>query len=150
VPDTCAARALVAVAREVAGVIGAAATVRVRGSGAVARLIRDVLPTTDSMATVEAVVDTTSDPAVLAEECRRVADLGTIVLAGELLDGSVDLDLYPDVHRRGLRVVGVAPPLTDGLLGDGEPLPDWLLPSLCCVAAGDVLPAGAPWYRVTW
>jgi hypothetical protein len=150
VPDTCAALTLVAVAREVTEAIRGAEAVRVRGSGAVARLIRDLVPSTESNTTVDAVVDTTGDLSVLAEEFRRVADLGTIVLAGELLDGSVDLDLYPDVHRRGLRVVGVAPPLTSGIVDNGEPLPDWLLPSLCPVAVGDVLPAGAPWYRVRW
>ena len=45
----------------------------------------------------------------------RVDDLGTIVLAGPLPDATVRLNLYADVHVRGLTLLGIPPddPLWD-------------------------------------
>ena len=35
---------------------------------------------------------------------------GTIVLVGESLGRTAEMNLYPDVHARGLTLVGVEPP----------------------------------------
>jgi threonine dehydrogenase-like Zn-dependent dehydrogenase len=56
------------------------------------------------------VVDTTGDPDTIRSALDRVADGGTVVLAGETSGRTLDLDLYSTVHRRGLVVVGVASP----------------------------------------
>jgi hypothetical protein len=148
--DTSAATALLLVAREVAEAIGDAPAASVYGSGALARLVRELVANAHATGPADVVIDTTGDPAVLTEACMEVADLGTIVLAGEALGRPLDLDVYPDVHRRGLRIVGVAPPLTDGPPSSSEPLPQWLIPSLCRVVVGQPLPAGALWYGVSW
>jgi threonine dehydrogenase-like Zn-dependent dehydrogenase len=55
-----------------------------------------------------AIVETSGDAQELVAALRRVADLGTVVLAGPVLDDPLPLDLYADVHVRGLTVVGVA------------------------------------------
>jgi len=40
---------------------------------------------------------------------QRVDDLGTVVLAGPPVDADGTVDLYADVHVRGLTVIGVVP-----------------------------------------
>ena len=55
-----------------------------------------------------AIVDTTGDPAALADALARVDDLGTVVLAGPPPGEPVALDLYADLHVRGLTLIGVA------------------------------------------
>jgi threonine dehydrogenase-like Zn-dependent dehydrogenase len=57
-----------------------------------------------------AVIDTTGEPRHIEAALRRVADLGTVVLAGPLPSGPVQLDLYADLHVRGLTVIGVPSP----------------------------------------
>ena len=58
-------------------------------------------------------MDTTGDPEVIRDSTRRLSAFGILVLVGEVLGRRLDIDLYPDVHQRGLRIVGVAPPLAD-------------------------------------
>jgi len=54
-----------------------------------------------------AVVETTGDPQAIAAALGRVADLGTVVLAGPP-PPPFTLDLYEDLHVRALTVVGIA------------------------------------------
>lgn len=54
-----------------------------------------------------AVVETTGSTDELARALERVGTLGTIVLAGPAATAPVALDLYTDLHVRGLVVVGV-------------------------------------------
>ena len=54
-----------------------------------------------------AIVDTTGDAAAVVSALQRVEDLGTVVLAGSLASKAVTLDLYSDVHVRGLTIIGV-------------------------------------------
>jgi hypothetical protein len=68
-----------------------------------------------------AIVDTTGDAAAIADALARVDDLGTVVLAGPPPDGPVALDLYADVHVRGLTVAGVPPGADDGPPAGVEP-----------------------------
>jgi threonine dehydrogenase-like Zn-dependent dehydrogenase len=53
-----------------------------------------------------AVIETTGDPAAIRDALQRVADLGTVVLAGPATADPVALDLYADLHVRGLTIVG--------------------------------------------
>jgi hypothetical protein len=95
-----------------------------------------------------AVVDLTGDPDVIVDAARRVADLGTIVLAGDPAGRVVDFDFYPDVHVRGLRLVGVSPadrvePLAGAVSeGDAPEAPEE-------ARVGHAARAGASWYRVS-
>jgi hypothetical protein len=54
-----------------------------------------------------AIIDTTGDAAEVVSALRRVEDLGTVVLAGPHASKVVALDLYADVHVRGLTIIGV-------------------------------------------
>jgi hypothetical protein len=155
-PDDAAALALVAVARDAAAVEGLPSPVDVTGNGLIARQLRMLLGDNGRAAGDEppkAIVDTTGDQAVIADATRRLADLGTFVLAGESLGGKVELNLYPDVHVRGLTLVGVAPPLQQAAFQAAIESDDPLLEScrelLVEVPSGAPLPLDAPWYRVS-
>jgi threonine dehydrogenase-like Zn-dependent dehydrogenase len=55
-----------------------------------------------------AVIETTGEPDAIADALKRVADLGTVVLAGPPSADAGALDLYADLHVRGLTLVGLA------------------------------------------
>lgn len=113
--DAAAALALVVVARSAVAACGAG-TVEVNGRGAVAASVRRLLPPGQLAADdgrPSCVVDTSGAPEAIAAACARVDDLGVVVLAGESGGSQVDLNLYPDVHVRGLTLVGI-PPATGG------------------------------------
>jgi threonine dehydrogenase-like Zn-dependent dehydrogenase len=63
------------------------------------------------------VIETTGEAAQLEAALRRVDDLGTVVLAGPQPVGPLTVDLYPDLHVRGLTLVGVTPAASEGVLG---------------------------------
>jgi hypothetical protein len=85
--------------------------VEVTGSDALADAIRQALPRArpEPNDRPSAVIETTGDPQMIEEPTRRLADEGILVLAGEPSEPAVELNLYPDVHGRGLWVVGVGP-----------------------------------------
>lgn len=56
-----------------------------------------------------AIIETTGEPAAVKAALQRIADLGTVVLAGPLPSQPLALDLYTDLHVRGLTLVGVSP-----------------------------------------
>lgn len=60
-----------------------------------------------------AVIETTGLAAELTAGCAAVASGGLVVLAAEAAE-PIDIDLYRDVHRRGLALVGVS--------GQGAPM----------------------------
>jgi hypothetical protein len=150
--DRAAHLAFGSVAREAARAVDASGRTQVMGKGVVAAMVRRLLPRAGGEGSgdegpLRTIVDTTGDPAVLEAATNRLADLGTLVLAGEPLGRRLSLDLYPDVHRRGLRLVGVAPPLADPMVlvhaRDGlvtePPVP---------VTSGSPL-SPATWYRLS-
>jgi threonine dehydrogenase-like Zn-dependent dehydrogenase len=102
-----------AVAREaVAAAPGA--SVEVTGAGPLAAEARRLLAADGRLApdgheAPDAIVETTGDPAVIVAATERVAAMGTIALAGEP-QGPLRLDVYKDVHVRGLRLVGIGRP----------------------------------------
>ena len=132
-----------------AGVASAAALaaagggpIAVPGTGLIARIVRELvgddLEREDGRQPVT-IVETRSEPAALLDSSRRVADLGTIVLAIQPA-GAVLFDLYPEVHVRALRVVAVPFPLdVPASTRPGAPEPTR-------VRLGEVIPAGASWY----
>jgi len=83
--------------------------VEVLGEGAVARHLRDRFEARrgGGEGPPLAVVDTTGEAQAIEQAMARVADLGTVVLAGPPPAEPVALDLYPDLHVRGLMVVGL-------------------------------------------
>jgi hypothetical protein len=107
--DTLAGRVAVA-ARTAAGKISA--PVLVPGDGLVATRVRARLAGAQATGgkPPAVVVETSGSAEGLDAACAVVADLGTVVLAVTPLGAAVAYDLYVDVHRRGLRVVGVPDP----------------------------------------
>lgn len=154
VADGLAGGVFTAVAKEAAAAVAAGDTpVEVTGDGFLAHRIRAIVGSAPASGTTgseqpAAIVDTTGDPAVILAATQRLADFGILALVGEPLGRSLDLDLYADVHRRGLRVVGVAPPLTDPVDTGDASLSRALEPAPVVVAAGAPLPPGAVWYRI--
>jgi hypothetical protein len=117
-------------------------------AGAVRRLVGSPSAAKDGLRPL-AVVDTTGDPEQVLEATRRLDDLGVLALAGETAGRSVDLDLYPDVHLRGLRIVGVSPARVDAV---PERIPETAVAYLearppVAVRPGEPRPQ-ASWYRI--
>lgn len=156
-PDADAFRMLDALAGRVAAAAreaarGASASVSVPGDGLVASRIRARLPA--ARVTVgeppAVVVETTGSAEGLQAACAAVADLGTIVLAVTPLGGTLAHDLYVDVHRRGLRVVGVPDPTApdptapDPTASDSDPTDAGIsAPATLERDEADVVPASA-------
>lgn len=147
--DDLAARALVDVAHEAAAAVGRLRPVEVRGSGITAAFIAAILGISpgrrEGSEQPRAIVETTGDPEAIADATRRLADLGTLVLAGDAFGDRVKLNLYPDVHSRGLVISGVRRPL-ESENGDGRTAPEAAAP--VPVRSGQALDLGAPWYRL--
>jgi hypothetical protein len=150
--DTAAALWLFTLAEESVGAARTHTRVEVSGRGAVAALIAHGAGGTrlglERLADrPTAVIETTGEPSTVGAACRRVADLGVVILAGEAAGRTVRIDLYPDVHLRGLELVGVGetPPAP---AGDAQSrLPPWLIDGLVGARPGEPLP-DATWYRL--
>jgi hypothetical protein len=114
-PTALAAAALLGVAREAAAAVadGVRGPIEVVGVGLIATHVRRlvagaVLHDGDIPGTI---IDATGDPELIRAALERVSELGTVVLAGETSGRTLDVDLYSTVHKRGLVVAGIAPPL---------------------------------------
>ncbi|HEV2787171.1 MAG TPA: hypothetical protein VGV67_12315 [Solirubrobacteraceae bacterium] len=101
----------VAVDAAVAALPAGDGRVEVTGDGELAAALRSRLGSRAARGpdAPQAAIDTTGDVATIADTLARLADLGTLVLAGPPPAAPVALDLYADVHVRGLTIVGVAP-----------------------------------------
>ena len=104
--ERAAALVLLDLASRAAAEVAGAARVEVVGSGFVAGAV-SALVGAGGDGPLAAIVDTSGDPERIRAALGRLDDLGTLVLAGEPLGRPLELDLYPDVHVRGLRMVGV-------------------------------------------
>jgi hypothetical protein len=146
-PDRAALLVFSSLAGEVADLAGAVtpSATQVTGDGIVAVLVRQALGVdgAESPDRPSTVVDTTGDPDVIVEATRTLDDLGLLVLAGETLGRASDIDVYPDLHSRGLRVVGAGPILSREL--PAAP-PGGDVPPPVRVDAATPPPAAA-WYR---
>lgn len=108
--------------------------VTVTGRGIIAELVRRRLPTASPEPSPAVIVDTTGDAETIAQAASDLADGGTLIVAGELAGRALPMNLYTDVHRRGLLVTGA-----QSLLGS--------FPSAAAQsAAADMLPGVAPRY----
>ena len=98
-----------------------------------------------------AIVETRGDAASIAASSLRLADLGTLVLAGESAGAALPLDLYPNVHVRGLRLVGTDPLSPERAeTSDGDEAFLAAFRGLVMdVRLGEPLPEGARCYRVS-
>ena len=160
-PDTTAALVILAVAHEAAAAVEDLPpnAIEVSGTGLIARRVRSLVgeraadprerPATSQRP--RAIVEATGDPAAILESTRRVADLGKIVLVGESLGRRVQMNLYPDVHLRGLTLIGVSPPLQNAETAlDETSLDDrvirWCRECLVRAQSGVSLPLDAAWY----
>jgi hypothetical protein len=146
-PGEAVATRLLALAEEIASVLETpgVGSVRVLGGGITAETVSRRLGV--AIATVDqtpgAVVELTGDGSQLTAATEDVADGGMVLLAGEYLE-PVDLNVYRDVHRRGLRVLGV----TDISADRPAPARGIELPEPLAVKTGqDLMPAA--WYRVS-
>jgi len=86
--------------------------VEVVGDGPLARALRARLKLRAGGAGQRpvAVIETTGGVLAVQDALRRVADLGTVVLAGPPPPDPVALDMYADLHVRGLTLVGTSSP----------------------------------------
>lgn len=142
-----AGRVLTAIARRALSAVSTVTgSVEVIGDGAVAALVRGGVRAREDSGPPAAVIDCVGDVGAIEDALRRLDDLGTLVVAGVSTPDSLTIDLYPDLHVRSLRLVGV-----DVLVGDEMSLdrgmpPEVLLTTLCDVGAGGV-EEGCTWLR---
>lgn len=120
--------------------------VEVIGGGVVAAMLRSALPAPTGAAQPACVVDRTGRPESIALALVRVADRGTVVIAGGGTGTCLDVDIYPDLHRRSLRLVGV--PAPRALAAAGPSLEARVAPATEATI-GTPAPAGASWYRIS-
>ena len=147
-PDVVAARALAAVAGDVAELLGGRdpESIEVGGDGAIARLVRTLTGAPSRAVRVpDAVVDTSGTAASATDALRRVADLGLVVIAAAVRD-ALELSLYADVHVRGLELACLAPAAES--VADPGVDTAMLSETLAVVSQGGELDPGAAWYRV--
>ena len=145
-----AARALAGIACDAVAAAGDG-PVAVTGSGFIADEARRRLAAESRLAAAglgspAAIIETTGDPEAVVGATRRVRDLGRVVIAGEPLGRAYALDIYADLHLRGLRLIGrgrpgaVEPAATDIEAG--------LERRLQTVAPGEPLDPTALWFCV--
>jgi hypothetical protein len=147
-PDVAAARALAAVAGDVAELLGGREpeSIEVGGDGAIARLVRTLTGAPSRAVQVpDTVVDTSGTAASATDALRRVADLGLVVIAAAVRD-PLKLSLYADVHARGLELVCIAPDAERVAVSDVDTA--MLSETLSVVSQSGKLDPGAAWYRV--
>lgn len=86
------------------------APVEVTGTGSLADELREQLRASGpGGGRPGTVVDTTGDLQQLEQVLQRVDDLGVVILSGPPLTEHATIELYADVHVRGLTVVCVPP-----------------------------------------
>lgn len=138
-----AAGVLLAVADEAAAIVAersGAGSVRVLGAGLVAEQARRLVGRVGRGRPV-AVIDALGSAESFATAAALVADGGLVVLAGAPGGALARVDLYADVHLRGVRVVGAGLPLDHARVSPAAAV------SPATVVSGRPLPAAA-WYRV--
>ena len=157
-PETRAALLLLAVAKDAAAAVEGvpSASVAVTGKGLIAQHVREMVGCPAAARGAErpaAIVETTGDPGVIVEATRTLSDQGTLVLVGEALGRQLDMNLYPDVHRRGLTLIGVARPLQEPGALAAAPEEDLPVRRSCellaSVRSGEPLVPDATWYAVS-
>jgi hypothetical protein len=154
--DDAAALALSALATDAARLALSASPgggIEITGEGAVARHARDLVGLPPADGAPLAIVETTGDEAAIVSATERLADLGLLVLAGEPSDRRFSINLYPHVHGRGLRLVGVGPALSNGfaetLRGVEASVPQAFERALAALRPGALVEGRVGWYCVS-
>ena len=124
-----AARALAGIAGDAVDAAGNG-PVAVTGSGFIAEEARRRLAADCRLAAAgeewpAAIIETTGDPGAIVEATRQVRNLGRVVLAGEPLGRAYPLDVYADLHLRGLHLIargrpGALAPIATDIEADPE------------------------------
>jgi hypothetical protein len=100
-------------AAQVVELIGDEQPLKIVGTSSLADELRQLLTECGRLAPDDAspaaIVETTGEPAEIETSLAQVADLGTVVLAGPVPAEPISLDLYTDLHVRGLTLVGMPP-----------------------------------------
>lgn len=147
-PDVAASRAIAWVAdRATAAARACGRDIEVTGRGATANAVRRLLAVGPTVRPSEVgrpagIVLTSAGVEELVAATQRVADLGRIVIAAEFRE-AIAFDLYPDVHLRGLTLVGVPGPLEDDGDLEAHPLESLILESLIHLEVGSPIPDGS-------
>lgn len=143
--DQAAAAVFDAVVRSVVEIAAASGgtTVDVVGRGMIASRIRNAVGAVTGTGPVDVVVVATGAPTDIRAALARLRDHGTLVLAGH--SGPMSLDLYPDVHRRGLNVIGAPHPLAR-IPETWTPVPPFQPPT--SIRLAEPPQTGAHWYQV--
>jgi threonine dehydrogenase-like Zn-dependent dehydrogenase len=94
------------------------ASIHVPGRGAVADEVRrrlglEVGPPTETPARPRVWIETSGAPEALETALAGVADLGTVVLTAPAREPTIAIDLYRDIHLRGLHLHAVGTEPTD-------------------------------------
>jgi O-succinylbenzoate synthase len=139
-----AAGRLLATVDRILGLVGHAPA-QVLGDGFVAGALRAALAAPGERS--EAVIDCAGDPDRLLDAIARVRDLGVVILAGEPVGRELAIDLYVDVHRRGLHVLGAPRPEALTPVADAARVRA-ALEQLARVPSGAAPPTGATWLAV--
>lgn len=151
--DLTAGRALAWTAdRAVSAVAGLSGTIDVVGSGALAGGIEELLRRRNGASQRSdrpaAIIVTEGRHEALLAATRTVADLGVVVIALETTE-PVALDLYPDVHSRGVTLRGVPGPLAGADDSKHHPLETLYAEMLVRIPFGEPVRDGARWFRVS-
>lgn len=128
----------------------AGGSIEVRGGGAIASAVRAVLGASAAVGErPRVIVEPSGSPDAITAALGDLDDLGTLVLPAGGGSEVFGLDLYPDVHVRGLTLVGV--PFAahgSGAVPPPPPLSRFVLRTLRRVRDGDGFDPGGYWYRI--
>lgn len=84
----------------------AAGLAHIAGAAGVHQVDAATLNEMDSKS-ADVLIFASNDPGALAAAMRLVRNLGRVLLLGDI--GAIDFDVYPDVHKRSIRLIGVEP-----------------------------------------
>lgn len=150
-PDTVAWQMIDRLAASVAVTVIDRGPTLVPGRGLLAARLRARLgQRTNHQDPPAVVVETTGQSAGLAAACSAVADLGIVVLAATPLRETLAYGLYPEIHRRGLQVVGVPDPDEHSANEDAPPIaaPTDLVAPVPLESWEQLASSTSPWFVV--
>lgn len=114
-PTRAAAVILISLAASAVQMCKSARRVLVTGDGLVAETTRSSLTATRCHEEAyDAVIETTGDEEIIRSALERLPPFGLLILTAPSPKPPI-INLYPDVHVRGVKIAGVAPPFVRDL-----------------------------------